>query len=174
MKIFLKNNENRIKKSKLGFSFTTLFFGPFVPLLRADFFWTLIMLCTYFVVGYIQDKFNLIFLNRSFTLLCIWFVINLVFAFIYNRNYVKTLLLNGFMGYDEENEEKLKSKNMSVTKEQIEEYQNKKEEKRIKKINKRQQREEKERERLRRKKEAKQLKKEEQEKKNNANKNSDN
>ena len=165
MKIFLKNNENRIKKSKLGFSFTTLFFGQFVPLLRADFLWTLIMLCTYFVVGYIQDKFNLILLNRSFTLLWIWFVINLLFAFIYNRKYVKTLLLNGFRGYDEENEEKLKSKNMSVTKEQIEEYQNKKEEKRIKKINKRQQREEKERERLRRKKEAKQLKREEQEKK---------
>lgn len=174
MKILLKNNENRIKKAKVGFSFTTLFFGPFVPILRADFLWTIIMLCTYFVIGYIQDKFNLILINRSLTLIFIWFVINLVFAFIYNKKYINTLLLNGFRGYNEEYEQKLISKNLSVTREQIEEYKNKKEERRLKRLSKRQKREEKERERLRRKKEAKQLKKEEKEKKTNSSENSDN
>ncbi len=43
MKVFLKNNVGVVKECKVGFSWTTLFFGLFVPLLRGDFKWSAIM-----------------------------------------------------------------------------------------------------------------------------------
>ena len=62
-----------IRKAPVGFSFTTLFFGPLPALLRWDFKWFIIQ-----------------------CLLC-WLVIPiLVFAFVYNRIYLRQLLERGY------------------------------------------------------------------------------
>ena len=36
MIVRLKNDIGMVKEAKIGFSFTTFFFGPFVPALRGD------------------------------------------------------------------------------------------------------------------------------------------
>ncbi len=40
------------KESYVGFSWTTFFFGPFVPLFRGDFKWFFIMLVGLLTLGY--------------------------------------------------------------------------------------------------------------------------
>lgn len=64
-----------IKKVKVGFSWTTLFFNFFVPTLRGDFKWAVI-----------------IFFACFFTFGIAWFV----FPFIYNKIYIKKLLEKGY------------------------------------------------------------------------------
>ncbi len=69
-----------IKQAKLGFSWTEFFFGALVPLVRGDWKWFIII----FAVGFIT-------LGLS----------NIVFAFIYNRLYVKDLVYAGYRPYDD-------------------------------------------------------------------------
>ncbi|MBF0342234.1 MAG: hypothetical protein HQL95_14910 [Magnetococcales bacterium] len=64
-----------IKEAPVGFSWTVFFFGFFVPILRGDWKWTIIMLLLL-----------LITLGLS----------GLVFMFIYNKLYIKELIGNGF------------------------------------------------------------------------------
>lgn len=75
-KISLTNPFNgHMKEAPVGFSWTLFFFGPFVPLLRGNWEWALIMLiaaCCSFGLSW------------------------LVFMFIYNKMYVKRLLGRGF------------------------------------------------------------------------------
>lgn len=62
-----------IRKAPAGFSFTTLFFGPLPALFRGDFKWFIIQ-C-----------------------LLSWMVIPLlVFAFVYNKIYLRKLLEHGY------------------------------------------------------------------------------
>ena len=77
-----------IKEAPVGFSWTTLFFGMFPALFRGDFKWTLIML----VAGFVTVGFAFF-----------------VFAFIYNRLYITSLIEKGY-----------KIKNYSGNKAQIE------------------------------------------------------
>jgi hypothetical protein len=71
-KLNLKNpNTGEIKQVPVGFSWTTFFFGPFVPLFRADWLMAAIM----FLVALITFGFS-----------------NFVFAFIYNKINVKNLI----------------------------------------------------------------------------------
>jgi len=73
-KLFLEHQTTGItKKAPIGYSVTTLLFGPFPALLRGDFKWFLIM-C-------ILSGTGLVFL---------------LFPFIYNEMYVKKLLEKGF------------------------------------------------------------------------------
>ena len=63
------------KKGFVGFSWTTLFFGFFVPLFRGDVSWAVIMLlASFFTAG----------------------ISNIIFAFIYNKRYTESLLKEGF------------------------------------------------------------------------------
>ena len=66
---------NLPKKGVVGFSWTTFFFGFFVPLFRGDIAWAMGML----VVALLTAGLG-----------------NLVFCFIYNKRYTANLLKDGF------------------------------------------------------------------------------
>jgi len=69
-----------VKQVPVGFSWTTLLFGAFVPLLRGDIKWFIIfMVVSILTVG------------------LAWFVI----PFVYNKIYIKELLQRGFVPADE-------------------------------------------------------------------------
>ncbi len=81
MKAVLKHPQtNEIREVKVGFSWTTLFFGCFPALIRGDFKWALIM-----------------FLAALVTYGISWFV----FPFIYNKLYIKELARKGYKPVDE-------------------------------------------------------------------------
>jgi hypothetical protein len=76
MKIIFEHPQTgETKEAPVGFSWTMLFFGVFVPLFRGDFKWALIT-----------------FLAAIVTFGISWFV----FPFIYNKLYIKDLLSKGF------------------------------------------------------------------------------
>lgn len=75
MKVRLKNDAGVVKECKTGFSWTTLFFGLLVPLLRGDFKWSIIMLLLAVITFGIS-----------------W----LVMPFIYNKKYIISLLEKGY------------------------------------------------------------------------------
>jgi hypothetical protein len=68
------------RQRKLGFSWTTLFFGFWPAIFRGDWKW-----------GVIQFGIQLLTLGLS----------GFVFAFIYNKLHVQDLLENGYVPYDE-------------------------------------------------------------------------
>lgn len=74
MKVALEK-DGVIKVCKSGFSWTTLFFGFLVPLLRGDTKWALIM----FILG-----------------ICTCGLSWIVMPFIYNKKYIKGLQEKGF------------------------------------------------------------------------------
>jgi len=81
MNIRLKQkNSGLIKEVPLGFSWTTLLFGPFVPLVRGDLKWCIIFLIAAFLSSGLS-----------------WVVV----PFIYNKIYIKELLQKGFIAADE-------------------------------------------------------------------------
>ncbi len=79
MEIKLVNKTGLLKNCTLGFSWTTLFFVFFVPLFRVDFMFALIM----FISAWILTPFS-------------W----IIFAFIYNKCYIKSLLEKGYYPAD--------------------------------------------------------------------------
>lgn len=83
MSIILKNNQNIAKEVPTGFSWTTLFFGFFVPLFRGDGINCLLMLILPWVT-----------LGLS----------SIIFPFVYNRMYIKKLLEQGYAPADKKAE----------------------------------------------------------------------
>ncbi len=81
--------DNLIKKGFVGFSWTTLFFGFFVPIIRGDVKWAVIM-----------------FIAALFTS----FISNIVLAFIYNKQYTTRLLESGYEPADEYSRGMLRAK----------------------------------------------------------------
>ena len=80
-KVVLKHSTSSLlKEAPLGFSWTTLFFGFFPALFRADIKWGIIM----FIVAIVTAGLS-------------WFV----FPFIYNKIYVRGLLEKGYLPADE-------------------------------------------------------------------------
>lgn len=76
MKRMMKNElTGQTKVVKIGFSWTMLFFGVFVPLLRGDFKWALLSLL-----------FNLLTFG----------IFGLVFCFKYNEIYANDLMEKGY------------------------------------------------------------------------------
>lgn len=90
MKVRLEHGvSNVLKEVKVGFSWTTFFFGVFVPLLRGDWKWALIMLIVSFI-----------------TFGASW----LVFPFFYNKLYIKDLLEKGYTPVNESDKTILQAK----------------------------------------------------------------
>ncbi|HGM1082511.1 TPA: hypothetical protein ACKOLN_002482 [Clostridioides difficile] len=75
MKVRLRNNVGMIKECKVGFSWTTFFFGFFPALFRGDWKWMIIeLICA-----------------------CVTFGLSsIVFCFIYNKLYINDLLSKGY------------------------------------------------------------------------------
>ena len=91
MKVVLKHELGMIKTVKKGFSWTVFFFGFFVPLIRGDLKWALIMFLTQFLAASVTMG------------LGVW-IASLIFAFFYNKLYIKDLLEKGYRptaGYEE-------------------------------------------------------------------------
>ncbi|WQY04504.1 HrgC protein [Helicobacter pylori] len=83
--------DNLIKKGLVGFSWTTLFFGFFVPIIRGDARWAIVMVVvTLFTFG----------------------LSNIIFAFIYNKQYTTRLLESGYEPADEYSRGILRSRGM--------------------------------------------------------------
>ena len=70
-----------VKQAPVGFSWTVFFFGFFPPLFRGDWKWGIVMLVA---------------------ALCTFGISTLVFMFIYNKLFVKSLLDSGYTSVDGE------------------------------------------------------------------------
>jgi hypothetical protein len=88
MKVLLKNEGGITKEVKVGFSWTTFFFGFFPALFRGDLKWAAIMFIISVAIG-------------SFTLGIGAWVSGIVFSFVYNKIYVKELIEKGYRPADE-------------------------------------------------------------------------
>jgi hypothetical protein len=81
MQVTLQHSQTGLQKTvKIGFSWTTLFFGLFPALFRGDIKWAVIMLILAIVTFGIA-----------------W----LVFPFVYNKIYIKGLMEKGYVPADE-------------------------------------------------------------------------
>lgn len=93
MRIYIRNSVGMTKQVKLGFSWTMLFFGIFVPLFRGDLKWTILsLILTVITCG------------------LAW----LILPFIYNKLYIKSLLENGWYPADEMSRNALNAKGIYV------------------------------------------------------------
>ncbi len=88
MKVTLEHESGVTKEVKRGFSWTVFFFGLLVPLIRGDLKWAAIMFLLQAIVGF-------------FTIGIGAFVISLVFAFTYNKTYIKGLMEKGYRPTEE-------------------------------------------------------------------------
>lgn len=84
MKLNLTNGVGQIKSVKVGFSWTTFFFGLWVPLLRLDFKWFILMFVITVIFGIIIPFFGA-------------FIAGMVFCFKYNSLYINDLLAKGWV-----------------------------------------------------------------------------
>ncbi|MFJ8528613.1 HrgC protein [Bacillus sp. NPDC094106] len=76
MIIEMMNYKNKLRKEvKIGFSWTTFFFGALVPLVRGDWKWTLIFI----IAGLCTSGFS-----------------GIVLAFFYNKIYIQELIEKGY------------------------------------------------------------------------------
>ncbi len=80
MIVKLVNSEGQLRTAKVGFSWTTFFFGFLVPIFRGDAKWAVIM-----------------FVASILTL----FLAQIVLSFTYNGTYVRELLSKGYRPEDE-------------------------------------------------------------------------
>lgn len=97
-RVYLKNPVGIIKDCKVGFSWTQLFFGPFVPLLRGDFKYALIQWGISFLLGMIFFPLALIS--------------NIYFMFSYNKIYISELIKKGYSPADEASRQVLRIENL--------------------------------------------------------------
>lgn len=83
MKVRLKNDVDNYKECKIGFSWTTFFFGFFVPFIRGDFKWGAIILVIQFILAFLTMGIGS-------------FVVSMCFSFFYNKLYINDLLQKGY------------------------------------------------------------------------------
>jgi len=87
MHVSLINAAGGLKEVKIGFSWTTFFFGFFPALFRGDLKWAAIMFIAAVAVG-------------IFTLGLGAWIPGIIFSFIYNKMYIKELLEKGYRPVD--------------------------------------------------------------------------
>ena len=102
MRVQLINDANVLKEAKVGFSWTTFFFGFFPALFRGDLKWAFIMFITAAIIG-------------TFTLGIGAWIPGIVFSFIYNKIYIKELLEKGYRPANEYSENILSRKGIIRT-----------------------------------------------------------
>lgn len=90
-----------VKQVKVGFSWTTFFFGLFVPLFRGDIKWAAIMFFSSLLLGF-------------FTAGVGGLVVGLVFSFIYNKLYIKDLIEKGWQPTNEDAKQTLVAKGIII------------------------------------------------------------
>lgn len=83
----------RMRSVKIGFSWTEFFFGFFVPLFRGDWKWFGILLIATIAIGVLFNE------SAAGTLVTL---LQIGFAFFYNKFYIKDLLVKGFVGENEQ------------------------------------------------------------------------
>lgn len=81
-------NTKLMKECPTGYSWTTFFFGIFVPLLRGDIKWAGILFALCFLVALVTAGFGACFIPP-------------VFAFFYNKLYIKEVLEKGYVAADD-------------------------------------------------------------------------
>ncbi len=82
-KAVLSHPAGMIKTVKAGYSWTTMIFGLFVPLLRGDYKWTVILVILDLLMGSVSFGIGI-------------GIGNFLFAFMYNRIYITDLLQQGY------------------------------------------------------------------------------
>ncbi|RPF54235.1 DUF2628 domain-containing protein [Aquisalibacillus elongatus] len=92
----LENDKGLQKEVKIGFSWTTLFFGFFPALFRGDLKWGAIIFLTSLFIGIITMGIGT------------W-VPGVVFAFIYNKLYIKELIEKDYVPANEQTRQALVS-----------------------------------------------------------------
>jgi hypothetical protein len=97
MRARLKNEAGVTKEVKLGFSWTTFFFGFFPALFRGDLKWAAIMFITAAVIGALTLGFGA------------W-IPGIVFSFVYNKINIKELLEKRYSPADEQTQAELQSR----------------------------------------------------------------
>lgn len=100
MTITLKHASGISKEVKVGFSWTTFFFGLFVPLIRGDIKWAAIFFVISLVLG-------------TFTMGIGACVVGIVFSFKYNSIYIKELIEKGYSPIDANGQQVLASKGIN-------------------------------------------------------------
>ncbi|WP_104711381.1 hypothetical protein [Helicobacter felis] len=93
-KVVLRNEAGESRVCKVGFSWTTLFFGFFVPLFRKDWKWFGIFLAVGIIVGVMAGE-------SSPGLAALSWIFQIVMAFIYNKIYINGLLSKGYAPLEE-------------------------------------------------------------------------
>ena len=73
-----------VKKCSTGYSWTTFFFGVFVPLFRGDLKWAAI----FFIIA----------IMVSFVIGPLAFICGPIFGFFYNKLYISNLVEKGYVG----------------------------------------------------------------------------
>ncbi|WP_294739414.1 DUF2628 domain-containing protein [uncultured Exiguobacterium sp.] len=95
MQGILQHPSGLVKEVKVGFSWTTFFFGFFPAFFRGDFKWGLIQLVLAIVAGTATVGFGT-------------GLVSLVFSFIYNKIYINELIEKGYRPIDTSFQQALK------------------------------------------------------------------